>query len=366
MKLIDCNLDRFLEIIRGKEMVWFGASKMPQEICNEYPECHFEKKIKYFVDNSRDKQEEGYWLCGKKFSVASPEYLSQNFMQNMLLVITSRYYADIWNQLQTFKSLENAESVIWPMAVPQYKTDICLKEKIKSFSRKENIIPKKIHYFWFGGNPLPELETKCIESWKKHCPEYEIIRWDESNYDINKNEYMRQAYEAKKWGFVPDYARLDVVYTYGGIYLDTDVEVVKNFDELLYLSGFAGFESKKFVNFGQGFGAIEGNIMLKDLMEDYKDKKFYLPNNQFDLTPSPAYQTAVLKKFGLEMNNKLQKIKDMVILPCECFSPDNNMIPHITENTFSIHHFSGSWTTGDNKLFLDQQRNFAQKSAERV
>ena len=94
------------------------------------------------------------------------------------------------------------------------------------------MIPKKIHYCWFGGNPMPEKDKKCIESWKRYCPDYEIIRWDESNYDVSKNRYMKEAYEEKKWGFVPDYARLDIIYNEGGIYLDTDVELVKNLDDL--------------------------------------------------------------------------------------------------------------------------------------
>ena len=92
-------------------------------------------------------------------------------------------------------------------------------------------IPKQISYCWFGHNPLPKKVEKCIESWKKHCPDYEIIRWDESNYDVTKNQYIREAYEAKKWAFVSDYARLDVIYQYGGIYLDMDVELIKDFEK---------------------------------------------------------------------------------------------------------------------------------------
>ena len=102
------------------------------------------------------------------------------------------------------------------------------------------MIPKKIHYCWFGGNPLPELAIRCIESWKKYCPDYEIIRWDESNYDVTKNKYMYQAYENKRWGFVPDYARLDIIYNYGGIYLDTDVELLNSLDDLLDQKCFLG------------------------------------------------------------------------------------------------------------------------------
>ena len=278
--------------------------------------------------------------------------------EDVVIVITSKYYVDIWKQLQDMEELSNNWGVIWPMIAPQYKTDNELKKKIKAASDSKNRIPKKIHYFWFGGNPIPELESRCIESWKKFCSDYEIIRWDENNYDIHQNKYMEQAYKAQKWGFVPDYARLDVVYQHGGIYLDTDVEIIRNFDELLELPGFMGFESKKYINMGQGFGALARNSVIKLLRDDYETKEFIVENNQFNLTPSPVLQTEVLLKHGLKLNNKFQRIQDMMILPAECFSPDNNMIPHVTENTFSIHHFSGSWTPENNKRFLEKQRRF--------
>lgn len=361
MRLLKCGLNEFLQIIENKRMVWFGASEMPQEICTEYPECHFEEKIEYFVDNSEKKQQSGYIVMGKNYKVVSPNYLVQNVSEDMVIVITSRYYVDIWNQLQGLSELSDTIGVIWPMLASQYKTDVELKTKIKTASAHEAKIPKKIHFFWFGGNPIPELESKCIDSWKKYCPDYEIIKWDENNYDIGKNKYMQQAYEKKKWGFVPDYARLDVIYQHGGIYLDTDVEVVRGFDELLGLSGFAGFESKRYVALGLGFGAAQGNEMIKKLRDDYESREFLLSDEQLNLTPSPVFQTEVLLAQGLKLNNRFQQVGDMTILPAECFSPDNNMIPHITENTFSIHHFSGSWTTGANQLFLQQQRAFIKK-----
>ena len=115
------------------------------------------------------------------------------------------------------------------------------------------MIPKKIHYCWFGGNPLPPLAEKCIASWKKYCPDYEVIRWDESNYDCNKHPYMREAYNKKKFAFVADYARMDIIYNHGGIYLDTDVELLKNLDFLLANSFYIGFDDniikQFFINF---------------------------------------------------------------------------------------------------------------------
>ena len=117
------------------------------------------------------------------------------------------------------------------------------------------MIPKKIHYCWFGGNPLPELAIKCLESWKKYCPDYEIIEWNETNFNLDSCEYVREAYQAKKWAFVSDYARLKVVYDNGGIYLDTDVELIKSLDRLLKNKSFFGTETTGVVATGLGFGA---------------------------------------------------------------------------------------------------------------
>ena len=150
------------------------------------------------------------------------------------------------------------------------------------------MIPKIIHYCWFGGNPLPPSAEKCIESWKKFCPDYEIRRWDESNYDITKNQYMQEAYQCKKWGFVPDYARLDIIYDHGGIYLDTDVEIIKTFDELLDCVAFGGVEQESpYVALGLGFGAEKGNDIIRQLRDKY-DELHFMEDGQMNLTPISA------------------------------------------------------------------------------
>ena len=144
-------------------------------------------------------------------------------------------------------------------------------------------IPKIIHYCWFGGKPKPELAEKCIKSWKKHCPDYEIREWNEDNYDLAAAPlYVRQAYEAKKWAFVTDYVRLQVVYECGGIYLDTDVELKKNLDSLLGYSAYFGFEDGKWIATGLGFGAEQGTPILQELMDDYRDIPFLLEDGSED------------------------------------------------------------------------------------
>lgn len=225
------------------------------------------------------------------------------------------------------------------------------------------MIPKKIHYCWFGGGPIPEKDKKCIESWKKFCPDYEIIEWNESNYDVTKNSYMYEAYKAKKWGFVPDFARLDIIYQNGGIYLDTDVELIKNIDFLLEHKGFAGFEHPHQVALGLGFGAEKGNCLIKKMMDQYEIINFINKDGTLNLLPSPSYSTDILKQEGFLMNGTLQSQNGFYIYPKEYFCPRDyhSGISCITSNTCSIHWFNASWQTPHKKRMLKIRRIIGDK-----
>ena len=226
------------------------------------------------------------------------------------------------------------------------------------------MIPKIIHYCWFGGNKLPESAIRCIESWKKFCPDYKIIEWNESNYNVRKNKYMSDAYDKKKWAFVSDYARVDVVYEHGGIYMDTDVELLKPLDAFLNNEIYCGWESRDMmqdgkgmensVNFGLGFGAEKESKILKDILELYEDISFINQDGSLNLMACPHYQTMILKKYGIDDSKRTyQKINGIVVYPERYFSPKSLQTGEltITEDTVSIHHFSMSWV--DKKtLFL--------------
>lgn len=209
------------------------------------------------------------------------------------------------------------------------------------------MIPKKIHYCWFGANPLPKEAKKCIDSWKKYCPDYEIIEWNESNYDLNKNEYVKYTYENKKFAFLTDYVRLDIIYNEGGIYLDTDVELLKPLDDLLDCNGYIGMEQVGMINTGQGFGAIKGHPFIKENKEYYENNNFFY-NGEFKQVICVKITTNILNMYGLEKINEKQKVYDMDIYPVEFFCPlkmgTNKLL--ITDNTYSIHHFNASWYTG--------------------
>lgn len=209
------------------------------------------------------------------------------------------------------------------------------------------MIPKIINYCWFGRNKKSKKILRCIESWKKYCPEYKIIEWNEDNFDVNCNVYVKEAYERKKWAFVSDYARIKIIYETGGIYFDTDVELVKGIDHLLKYDGFFAFErtSNHYINTGLGFGAQKGLVILRELLEQYDNISFVNNDDSLDLLPCPDRNSLVFNKYCDFTSDEIQECNDIIFLPCDYMCPvdyTNNRIT-LTNNTISIHHYAGSW-----------------------
>lgn len=211
-------------------------------------------------------------------------------------------------------------------------------------------IPKKIHYCWFGGNSLGEKELACIESWRKFLPGYEIKRWDESNWDVRCCDYVAEAYDAKKWAFVSDYARLDILYREGGLYFDTDVELIRPIDDILERGPFMGFETDFSGDMGTvapglGLSANPGLGLYKAILDSYSGDHFVKEDGSLDETTIVTRTTEVLLKHGLKRQPGIQEVEGITIYPAEYFNPKDFWSGeiHITENTRSIHHFSMSW-----------------------
>lgn len=223
------------------------------------------------------------------------------------------------------------------------------------------MIPKVIHYCWFGKGKYSDKIEKCILSWKKYCPDYKIICWNEDNYDIYKNKFVEQAYEKKKWAFVSDYARVDIVYQYGGIYLDTDVELIKPLDRLLDCEMYVGIESEDFVNLGLGFGAVKGHPYLKEIMGYYETREFVRNNGKMDLKTCPVIQTEILMRYGLRKEDKYQKLEKCIVYPSEVFSPKSFQTgeTHTTSKSVSIHHYDMTWL--DEKQKKSKEREWELK-----
>lgn len=208
-----------------------------------------------------------------------------------------------------------------------------------------NMIPKIIHYCWFGRKPLPKLAVKCIESWKKYLPDYEIKEWNEDNFNLDLYPYVREAYNNRKFAFVTDVVRLYVLYTEGGIYMDTDVEVLKTLDMFLHHNAFSGFETETSIQTGIMASEKHGK-WAKENLDYYVDKHFVKEDGSLDLTTNVTTITNYMLTYGLKRNNEYQDFPGLITFyPKDYFcpkSPETREV-HITDNTCTIHHFDGSW-----------------------
>ena len=204
-----------------------------------------------------------------------------------------------------------------------------------------DLIPKTIHYCWFGRGEKPKLAQKCIASWKKFCPDYEFVEWNEDNFDVNRNGYTRMCYEQKKYAFLSDYVRLLVIEEHGGIYFDTDVELLRPLDQLLTHPSFFGFEDAEHVNTGVGFGAESGNPAVQAMLAEYDP----LLSGEQGIIGCPILNTNALQKLGLCLNGEKQDLGIAVVYPADYFNPYDDPTGKLnkTKNTFSIHWYSKSW-----------------------
>lgn len=344
------------EIIdRNKCIVVYGAGMIGRVIMPFLlAEYGLEDRVLCFVDGDDSKL--GLSInIGKRIVVTEGLDRLKKLPENTFFFITNSNYMAVISMLNSISKLDNTEGIIVP---------ICLAERVKNQKKvREGIeknslekIPRKIHYCWFSRSEMPSYLKKCIDSWKKHCPDYEIIRWDEDNYDYEAYPYMKQAYEAKKWGFVPDVARLDILYRHGGIYLDTDVELIKPLDKLLTLEAFCGVEKWGNVNMGGCSGAVKGHPMIKRLLDFRRNELFLREDGTLNLMTCGYYETMPLIEKGFVPNNTIQNIDGMTVLTSDYFHPYDYMSGDtiFSENTHSIHHFNGGWI--DEKLKAERDK----------
>ena len=213
-------------------------------------------------------------------------------------------------------------------------------------------IPKKIHYCWFGNNEKPDIVKECINSWKENLKDYEIIEWNESNFDININQYVKEAYENKKYAFVSDYARVYALYNIGGIYFDTDVEVFKSLDMFLEEDSFWGFEEKNYIATST-IGAKKGNTLIKQFLDFYEGKSYNEMRENIETSTNVQIVTNIMKAIGFKMDGKNQTIEGIgSIYSQDYFSPYDyiNLIDKRSNNTYTMHHFYKSWLSPKERL----------------
>ena len=357
LNICSCYTDEFLLRIKDKKIIIFGCGKATKSTLELFQDTDIYNNIIAFTDNNQALWGQEYSFNNKNYPIIGISSFVNliNKNKNIALVIAvSEYLGPILKQLDEIDELNDLETYL-----SLYLRMLSTKKDF-DFPQGKSIIPKKIHYCWFGRNPIPKHLQECIDTWKNFCPDYEIIRWDESNYDYTKNNYMKQAYEAKKWGFVPDYARLDIIYNHGGIYLDTDVKLKKSLNYLLSTQAFLMLISKKQVAAGLGFGAVEKNELIKILRDDYNDKNFILEDGTLNLKPCNTYQSPILEQYGFKLDNEFELLNGCAIYPTNVIIPMyDNYTKHISmKNTLGIHLGEASWYTKErknNRILLNEQ-----------
>ncbi|WP_278588087.1 glycosyltransferase family 32 protein [Limosilactobacillus pontis] len=229
------------------------------------------------------------------------------------------------------------------------------------------MIPKLVHYCWFGNQAMPDKVLKNIQSWKSSNPDYKFIEWNEQNFDINSSSFVKEAYSEEKWAFVTDYVRLYAVYNYGGFYFDTDVQLVKKLDEVnkVFPSGFMGFQGDNLVASGLGFAAPSKKKIIKEMMDVYNSVEF--DEKKLENISCPILNTNVLIAHGLKRNGSIQSIDGLTILPKEFLCPLD--LEHgkkeIDDNTIAIHYYNASWMSSYQRtrmhIILNVKRIIPQK-----
>ncbi|MBD5529266.1 MAG: hypothetical protein HDR02_12815 [Lachnospiraceae bacterium] len=326
-----------------KKIIVYGAGMIGQVIVPYLiREYMLYDAIDCFVDMDERKKGNTIDIDSFSYEIRTPDYLEHYHGRQILLIANSKFIPVV-QYLDGIETLNDAEGYIIPMM------QIHELDQMKSIRMERNqypeLIPRKIHYCWFGGNQIPEFLQNCIQSWREKCPGYEIIEWNEDNYDINRHEYTKQAYVQKKWGFISDMARLDILYDNGGIYLDTDVTLIRNLDTLLCQKGFIGTEKWGNINTGGGCGFVAGHPMLKKLIEYRNKVPFILNDGTLNVETNGVYETKPFLDEGFKPNNSLQTVGNVTVYPSYVNHPYDYMSCelHKKETTVSIHHFYGGW-----------------------
>lgn len=341
IRLKPMSINQLKELIREKEVICFGTGIQGQRVALYFNIWGLENKLVAYADNNLSKVGGSVICRSRNIPIISAKDILNFDPEKTLILITSIYYDQIINGLSSILS-----DVDIQVASFDETSDVELENSTYPAPLKESdnqLIPKIIHYAWFGGTK-PKSIIRNVENWEKLCPEYEFIEWNEHNYDIRKNKYMYQAYKKKIWGFVPDYLRLDVLYTYGGIYLDTDIELIQRPDQLLYQSCFGCIDASLTMNLGSGFGCAPNAEIIRELRDYYDGCEFIRSDGSIDKTPCTIHSLKVLMRYGVDINNMLQNVGGMNIYPM-LFQGKNVYTGKVkvTDKTFWIHHGNRSW-----------------------
>jgi len=359
------SFENYIERTTGKRVVAMCASAFLQIIADNYKELQLERHIEYIVDNDKNKVGQYFSIHGINKPIRSLEYLLKEKLDEIVILIgTDRFAYDIYTQLSEIADLNDVDCFVLPLMIANRKDDeeFCIKKS----SSDSTIIPKIIHCFWLGNDPLNGMAQNCLDSFKRYCPDYEIKLWTYKNYDVSKNQFMYDAYKAKNWAYACDYARLDKLYEEGGVYFDLDVELFANIDCLLQNEFFAGFGPIRDIELA-AFGSTKNNALVGEILSAYNDKIFDV-NRKMGITDvQPLLVDRILEKKGFSINGKYQSKNGHTLYPREVFSARNWFTGEIVkdDNSLGVHRCAGSWVDSDEKN-ISNQRGLLLKKLETI
>ena len=347
MKLLNCSLQEVEKRFVNRKIVFFGCGSWLQAI-NYTDLMKLKKQFAYVIDNGvREKVD----LGGIQLSVYSPQKIMEEL--NCVIILTSPIYMyDMYCQLEEMNLNDEIECFAFPFMQMISKQEIDKSLLNEVLICKKQMIPRIIHSFWFSGDKKPEAYQRCVDTWKERLDGYEIIEWNKDNYDWHKHPFVERAVELGAWAFASDYARLDVLNEYGGIYLDMDVEVFKSFDNLLGNDAILSFSNQILVDLAM-VGSKKNNIIIQQMLRLYDTVEIPNEKREFARFFQPSFVRSVLVKNGIKMNGVLQKIRNATVFPSEFFMPQDHIlfrsfVPNA--NTYCVHYDNFGWSfSTDNK-----------------
>ena len=332
----------FIKQNKDKKIVCWGIGNYFSAFMDKINNESIMDNIIYLIDTKLYGTE--VTIGNRRVPVISPSQMKA-YLKDEVVVITTAQYAQILETISKEQEWSQTECYVSCLLTSDSASGVIEKRTA------EPEIPAVIHYCWFGDNEMSAVDQNYIEAWKKICPDYEIICWNEQNYDVNKSVYTKRMYKEKKWAFLSDYVRMDILTTYGGFYFDTDVEMLRSIDELRYQKAFVGTEMTGNINSGVGTGCVKGNQLFLEVLESYHDLNSYEQYNT-----NSAREMAIFQKYGYLANNNYQIIREVAVYPSEYFSPKIVGTSQInnTHNTFSIHQYHYSWMNESERKHIEE------------
>jgi mannosyltransferase OCH1-like enzyme len=344
VKFVNCSYEEFIKTIGHKKVIQFGASSAWQYFWGLFPNIGTDivNKTSMIVDNSVEKQGHSFEVLNQSIDVKSPDVLSEQSNYVILITAILAHHEAICEQLLGMNLGEDIECYsLYLMTFSTRNVDNSAVDKYFS-DRKDKIIPATIHSFWFSGEDKPDLYKRCIESWHKYCPDFKIIEWNTDNYDVSQNAYMLEAFEKRKWAFVSDYARLDVIYRQGGVYLDMDVELTSSLAPYLRADSFFCRQEDGMLDLGSGFGAQKENKLIGEMLDSYRNRRYIMPDGSVDKTAQPELLNPILQKNGFDRKHDSEVVGNSIVLSNDyitCYSGDES----VRNAKLGIHWHNGSW-----------------------